>query len=272
MPDHAQQSAAIIQRLCQGIHPIVGIVCGSGLHRLAEELDAPHIIPYESLEGFPKLTVEGHKSQLVLGYLGTTPVCILQGRQHYYEGFEAAAIKTYVRTLHLLGCQKFIATNASGSLRSDYEPGDLMVITDHINLQGQNPLVGPNNPDYGPRFLPMGQAYDPRIIGDLATCARSLGIPIKTGVYVGVLGPVFETAAEIRMFHSLGGDAVGMSTIPEVYVARHCGMQVAAIATITNWGTGLASHDHNHEMVLQQAELASHHLKSLIYEYCRNLT
>jgi xanthosine phosphorylase len=169
-----------------------------------------------------------------------------------------------VRTLKLLGCKYFIATNASGSLHSDMPPGELMLLTDHINLQPQNPLVGPNDDEFGPRFVPLDNAYDKQLREHLLQTAEHISLPLHEGVYLCVMGPNYETAAEIKAFRSLGADAVGMSTVPEVLVANHCGMQVAAIATITNFATGLTDISHSHDEVLNMAHHASVRLTKIL--------
>ncbi|MDP3558780.1 MAG: purine-nucleoside phosphorylase [Legionellaceae bacterium] len=255
-----------IRRRCPDFIPSIGVVLGSGLGSFVEELSEPQFIPYEMLPGFPRTTVAGHEGQMVLGYLAGVPIVCLQGRAHNYEGGAVhEAVRTYVRTLKLLGCQSFIATNASGSLHEHIPPGALMLISDHINFQGCNPLIGPNNEEFGPRFLPMQNTYNSTLQQHLLNVAEQEHILLHQGVYLAVLGPNYETAAEIRAFQLLGADAVGMSTVPEVLVAHHCGMQVAAIATITNYATGVVPHsEHSHESVLEVAHLAADHLKTLL--------
>ena len=236
----AHIAAAHIQNLCKDFKPRIGIVLGSGLGSFAEQLDEAVTVSYDTLPGFPKITVHGHGGNLVLGKLSGVSVACLQGRTHTYEGDTFATVKTYVRTLRLLGCDYFLATNASGSLRENVGPGELMLVTDHINMQPGNPLVGPNDEEFGPRFLPLDNAYDLGLRTKLLTLALQEKIALHQGVYLSVLGPNYETAAEIRAFRLWGADAVGMSTVPEVLIANHCGMKVAVIATITNYATGLA--------------------------------
>jgi xanthosine phosphorylase len=197
-------------------------------------------------------------------------VC-LKGRVHLYEGISPAFIKTYVRTLKCLGCDYFIATNASGSLKEDMPPGELMLICDHINFQGTNPLVGPNDDEFGPRFLPLDKAYDAEIAAHLIKAAKTCQIKLNQGVYLAVLGPTYETAAEIKAFKILGADAVGMSTVPEVLVAHHAGMKVGAIATITNFATGLTSVSHDHNEVVKVAHVASTHLTQILQQFLRQI-
>lgn len=265
--DYAHQAAAFIQQKHPEFSPKVGIVLGSGLGALADQLSDTVIIPYAELEGFPELSVHGHGGNLILGRLQGVDVVCLQGRSHSYENFDYAPVRTYVRTLKLLGCDIFIATNASGSLREDVPPGSLMLITDHINLQPGNPLVGPNDERFGPRFYPVDNAYDAGLREQFLTIARENHISLHQGVYVSVLGPNYETAAEIKAFRIWGADAVGMSTVPEVLVANHCGMKVAVIATLTNYATGLASSSHSHEAVVHTAEQAAEQLSALVVKF-----
>lgn len=254
----------IIQQKVPHFTPKVGIVLGSGLGGFAKELKNCITIDYHELPGFPEVTVLGHKGQLVLGYLGDIPVACLQGRAHSYEGSVSEVVKTYVRTLRLLGCEYFIATNAAGSLRLEAGPGSLMLINDHINLQPTNPLIGPNDEAFGPRFLPLDDAYNEAMRNRFLRIAEIEQITLHQGVYIAVLGPNYETAAEIRAFKSWGADAVGMSTVPEVLVAHHCGMKVSVISTITNYATGLTHCSHSHEAVVAMAAEAASKLTRLV--------
>jgi xanthosine phosphorylase len=267
----AHLAAEKIKHCLPDFKPTVGIVLGSGLGSFADQLENPVTINYDELPGFPKLTVHGHVGNLVLGSLAGVGVVCLQGRAHSYEGINPDIVKTYVRTLRLLGCDYFLATNASGSLREDAGPGELMLITDHINMQPGNPLTGPNDDDFGPRFFPLDNAYDKAMRERLLLIAKEENITLHQGVYLAVLGPNYETAAEIRAFRVMGADAVGMSTVPEVLVANHCGMKVAVIATITNYATGLASCSHSHEAVVQTASLAAERLNRLIKQFVASL-
>lgn len=260
----AHQAAAIIQKQLPHFIPKVGIILGSGLSSFANQLTDATVIPYEQLPQFPKVTVHGHQGNLVMGYLDKVPVACLQGRAHLYEGASMDVVKTYVRTLKLLGCEYFFVTNASGSLKEQMGPGQLMMITDHINLQPTNPLVGPNDDLFGPRFFPLDNAYDTDLRQKLLHAANQHHIALHQGVYISVSGPNYETAAEIRAFRTLGADAVGMSTVPEVLVANHCGLKVAAIATITNYATGLAVEPHSHDAVVAMANQAAIQLNQLI--------
>lgn len=267
----AHKAAEEIIRRLPAFNPTIGIVLGSGLGGFAETLEEAVVIDYDQLPGFPHTTVEGHSGKLVLGYLNGVGVICLQGRAHAYEGASHDIVKTYVRTLKLLGCDYFLATNASGSLQVDVPPGELMLITDHINLQPGNPLAGPNDDEFGPRFLPLDNAYDITMREQLLKVAQEESITLHQGVYLSVLGPNYETAAEIRAFRVWGADAVGMSTVPEVLVANHCGMKVAVIATITNYATGLATTSHSHASVVKTAATASERLSRLIKRFIAEL-
>ncbi|KTC78666.1 purine-nucleoside phosphorylase [Legionella cincinnatiensis] len=270
--NYALLAANYIKNLYPSFKPIVAIVLGSGLGKFADELQDAVRISYEDLPGFPKITVQGHGGNLILGYWNGVGVICLQGRAHTYEGLENyETVKTYVRTMKLLGCTHFIATNASGSLREDVGPGELMLISDHINLQPSNPLIGPNDDEFGPRFYPLDNAYDQTMRSKLLAIAAENSIKLTEGVYISVLGPHYETAAEIRAFKIWGADAVGMSTVPEVLVANHCGMQVAVIAMITNYATGLSKTAHSHESVVAMAESAAAKLNFIIKQYIAGL-
>jgi xanthosine phosphorylase len=267
----AHLAAAKIKERLPSFKPTIGIVLGSGLGSFAEQLEDPVSFSYEELPGFPTLTVYGHRGNLVAGRLGGVGVVCLQGRSHTYEGSGHDTVRTYVRTLKLLGCDYFLATNASGSLREDVGPGSLMLITDHINMQPGNPLVGPNDDEFGPRFLPLDNAYDLSMREKLLMIAHKENIALNQGVYLSVLGPNYETAAEIRAFRILGADAVGMSTVPEVLVANHCGMKVAVIATVTNYATGLSVTSHSHDAVVSVAKQAADKLNILVKRFIAEL-
>lgn len=262
----AHLAAQYIKTKAPGFIPKVAIVLGSGLGGFADQLENKITIHYNELPGFPAVTVQGHSGNLILGTLSGIGIVCLQGRSHLYEGSGFDAVKTYVRTLKLIGCEYFIATNASGSLREDVGPGELMLITDHINFQPGNPLIGPNDDEFGPRFPPVDNAYNPSMRDSLLTIAHKENIALHQGVYIAVSGPSYETAAEIRAFKTLGADAVGMSTVPEVLVANHCGLKIAVIAIITNYATGLSKTPHDHNEVLKMAASAAEKLKFLIQQ------
>jgi len=268
---NAQLAANKIKDHLPSFKPTIGIVLGSGLGSFTEQLENAVSISYEELPGFPKVTVHGHGGNLVLGHLYGVGVVCLQGRAHSYEGPTFETVKTYVRTLKLLGCETFLATNASGSLREEVGPGELMLITDHINLQPGNPLMGPNDDTFGPRFPPLDNAYNKTLRQTLLSLAQQEDIRLNQGVYLSVLGPNYETAAEIKAFRILGADAVGMSTVPEVLVAVHAGMNVAVIAIITNYATGLSTTSHSHTAVVAMANQAAEKLNRLIKRFIMEL-
>lgn len=262
--DTPQEAAALIQKKAPGFVPKIGIILGSGLGSLADQIENKISIPYADIPGFPITTISGHAGQLILGTLKQTPVVCLKGRAHFYEGVSPQILKLLIRTLKALGCSILLITNSSGSLRSDVGPGELMLITDHINFQPGNPLSGLNDEEFGPRFVSMNNAYDPDLRAKLLSTAASLNIPLAQGIYISVLGPVFETPAEIRAFRLLGADAVGMSTVPEVIVARHCGLRVAAVAGITNFAAGMSEEAPSHEETLHNAQVFAGKLSKLI--------
>lgn len=260
----AQQALAVIRQKAPNFKAKVGIILGSGLGAFADNIQDAIQISYADLPGFSTCTVAGHKGILHLGYINGVPVACLQGRAHYYEGVTPDAIKTLVRTLHLLGCENLLITNASGSLRLDVMPGSVVLITDHINFQGTNPLAGKNDEEFGPRFLGMDDTYDLALREKMKAVAVDLDIPLPEGVYISVLGPAFETPAEIRAFKLLGADLVGMSTVPEVIVARHCGMKVVALAAVSNLAAGLSKEKLSHELTLSGAKLAADNLTKIV--------
>jgi xanthosine phosphorylase len=265
------QAAEHIKTLYPQFNPRIGIVLGSGLGRFADELEDRVSISYDELPGFPHIDVFGHRGMLVLGRLHGVDVVCLQGRAHSYEGHSQSVVKTYIRTLKRLGCEYFFAISACGSLREDVGPGELMLIHDHINMQPGNPLIGPNDDEFGPRFYPLDNAYDAATREVLHTLAREVGVKLADGVYIAVSGPNYETAAEIRAFRQWGADAVGMSTVPEVLVAVHCGMKVAVIAMMTNYATGLAKESHSHEAVVQMAAQSSDNVSRLMKQFIKQL-
>lgn len=234
----------------KGFAPKAGLILGSGLASLAEQITNPISIPYQAIPGLQSGGVAGHASLLVLGYLNDVPVVCLRGRLHLYEGVSYDAIRTLVRIVRHLGANIFIITCAAGSMLEAAGPGDLMMITDHINFHPGNPLTGPNDESIGPRFVSMEDAYDPALQDIMENTAGKLNIPLHKGVYISTLGPSFETPAEIRAYKRWGADAVGMSVVPEVIVARHCGLRVACLAAITNAAAGMSQEKITHEGTL----------------------
>jgi xanthosine phosphorylase len=251
--------------------PRLGVILGSGLGGVADALEDAVSIPYPELPGFPEPGVAGHGGRLVLGRLGGLPVACLQGRRHVYEGGPPTGMAAAVRALRRAGAEALFATNAAGSLRPENGPGSLMAICDHINLLGINPLTGPNDEAIGPRFPSLRDAYDPELRARLQAVAGGLGIRLPEGVYLATAGPSFETPAEIRAFRTLGADAVGMSTVPEVILARHAGLRVAAVSAITNLAEGMGGEALSHEQTLHHAAAAAADLTRLIEGFCAEL-
>jgi xanthosine phosphorylase len=251
--------------------PRLGIILGSGLGAVAEALEDRVVIPYSELPDFPEPGIAGHAGTLALGVLSGLPVAVLQGRRHVYEGGDPGAMRGPVRALKRAGAEALLATNAAGSLRPEVGPGSLMAISDHINMLGVNPLTGPNDDAIGPRFPSLRDAYDPELRRRLHASAETLGIPLADGVYLATAGPSFETPAEIRAFRTLGADAVGMSTVPEVILARHAGLRVAAVSAITNLAEGMGGEALSHEQTLRHAETAAGDLTRLIVRFCEEL-
>ncbi len=236
------------------LRPKIGVVLGSGLGGFADELGEAVRVPYSQIPSFPRSTAIGHAGQMVIGKAGDVPVAVMQGRVHLYEGYSAEQVAFPVRVLGGMGVQALIITNAAGGINTEYTRGALVVISDHINLQGQNPLVGLNDERFGPRFPDMTQAYWKPYREMAVQAARKLGKTVHEGVYAGLLGPSYETPAEIRYLRAIGADLVGMSTIPEAITARHMGMKVLGISCVTNMAAGILDQPLNHQEVLDTAE------------------
>ena len=234
MLERIQETASFLKEKMH-TRPETAIILGTGLGSLADEITDKYEIPYEQIPYFPVSTVEGHKGKLIFGKLGQKDIMAMQGRFHYYEGYTMQQVTFPVRVMRELGIKTLFVSNAAGGMHPDFEIGDLMIITDHINFFPEHPLHG-KNISYGPRFPDMSEAYDRELIRRADAIAAEKGIKVQHGVYVGVQGPTFETPAEYRMYRILGGDAVGMSTVPEVIVANHCGIRVFGISVITDLG------------------------------------
>ncbi len=272
MTDQAKHASYIVHDIAPNFSPKVGIILGSGLGDLANQLTEPVIISYNDLPGFPNPgSVIGHAGNLVLGYLNKVPVACLQGRAHYYEGYDNHTIKTLVRTLKLIGCETLIVTNAAGSLDEEMAPGSIMLLRDHINFQFNNALIGPNDDEFGDRFIPMNHAYTPALRIKMLNTAKRLSLPIHEGVYIACVGPSYETPAEIRAFRTLGANAVGMSTVPDVIVATHCGMQVVAMSVICNYAAGMVDEPPTHTEVIEYADKAANDLQQLVTQFVTEL-
>lgn len=233
--------------------PRTAVVLGSGLGEFVDQLTEKITIPFEDIPHFKLTKVEGHRGALTFGKLDQTPVLLLQGRIHAYEGHALHEVVFGVRTLALLGLHNFILTNASGGINLNYKPGDLSLIVDHINLTGMSPLIGPNIETFGPRFPDMGEAYNPELNQIILDSAKKLNKTLHTGVYAGVLGPTYETPAEIKMMRTMGADMVGMSTVPETIALHHMGKKVAGISCITNMGAGILKQTLKHEDIKEEA-------------------
>ncbi|ART76950.1 purine-nucleoside phosphorylase [Sutcliffiella horikoshii] len=235
--------------------PEIGLILGSGLGVLAEEIQNPVVIPYTEIPEFPVSTVEGHAGQLVIGELEGKTVIAMQGRFHFYEGYAMEKVTFPVRVMKYIGVEKLIVTNAAGGVNESFEAGDLMILTDHINNMGTNPLIGPNNNELGARFPDMSEPYCKQLRKLAKDVAAEIGLKVQEGVYVGNTGPSYETPAEVRMLRTLGGDAVGMSTVPEVIVARHSGMKVLGISCISNMAAGILDQPLTHDEVMETTEM-----------------
>ena len=269
MYEIAKQSAEYIQSKLK-VTPEIGLILGSGLGILAEEIEDSVAIPYSEIPNFPVSTVHGHAGQLVIGQLSGKTVIAMQGRFHHYEGYTMDKVTFPVRVMKLLGVEKLIVTNAAGGVNKGFTPGDLMLITDHINMMG-NPLIGANDERFGPRFPDMSTAYDKEFQQMARKVATDLNIAIQEGVYLGLTGPTYETPAEIRMIRTLGGDAVGMSTVPEVIVANHSSMRVLGISCITNMAAGILDQPLNHEEVIETTEKVKNTFLLYVKELVKNL-
>ena len=228
----------------------VGIVLGSGLGAFAEALDHRFETPYADIAGWPPSTAVGHAGKLVTGKIGDINVIVLSGRAHYYEGYTAAQVTFGIRELARRGVERVVLTNAAGGIDPSYQPGELVLVSDHINLMGMNPLVGPNDEQIGPRFPDMSEAYSREYREIARQAGTELGLDLKEGVYAGVLGPSYETPSEIRFLRTIGADLVGMSTVPEVIAANHLGMKVLAISCVTNMAAGILPQRLSHQAVL----------------------
>lgn len=231
--------------------PEIGLILGSGLGSLADTIEDAEYYNYSDIPNFPTSTVEGHAGRLVIGKLGDKQVVAMQGRFHYYEGYSLDKVTFPVRVMKLLGVSKLIVTNAAGAVNKDFNAGDLMVITDHINFSGSNPLFGYNIDEFGPRFPDMSEAYNLELRNKVLEVGKELGIKLQQGVYVMFSGPTYETPAEVRFAKFMGGDAVGMSTVPEVIVANHCGIKTVGISCLTNMAAGILNQPLNHEEVIE---------------------
>ncbi|WPC76905.1 xanthosine phosphorylase [Vibrio porteresiae] len=269
--DPVNQALETIYARKPGFAPKAGFILGSGLGIIADALEDKVVIPYEELAGFPVSTVEGHSGELVLGKLFGIEVACMKGRGHYYEHRSMKVMTNAVRTFKRLGCEFMLVTNAAGSLRPDrIDVGSLVVFNDHINTMPESPMTGPNDDEYGPRFFSVANAYDKTLRAEVLDVAQQQNIHLNQGVFVSYTGPNFETAAEIRMMQIIGGDVVGMSVVPEVISAAHCGLPVLAVCAITNMAEGLSDVVLSHEQTLKCAKLAEKDFIALIHAFMRH--
>lgn len=268
--NHIQEAAAYIREKIAET-PAVGLILGSGLGSIAEMIEEKHVIPYDTIPHFARSTAPGHKGQLVSGRLAGVPVICMQGRLHYYEGHPMEDIVFPIRVMKLLGVQTLVITNAAGGINCAYQVGDLMLIEDHINFMGCNPLIGPNASEFGPRFCDMTYTYTPELRRLADAAAKKLEIPLHHGIYLACTGPSYETPAEIRAFRTLGADAVGMSTVPEVIAASHCGLKILAFSLITNMAAGVLDQPLTEEEVITIGNQKGLVLQALIVQILKDL-
>ncbi len=247
--ERAQEAARLIRKHTRVDVP-VGVVLGSGLGAFAGDLTDATEIPYEAIPGFARSTVQGHAGRLVIGKVGEVTVAAMQGRFHFYEGYSLQEVTFPIRVLKLLGVRTLVLTNAAGTLNMEFVPGSLMLISDHLNLLGDNPLRGENDERFGPRFPDLTSVYDRRLQDLVVDAAKEMEMDVRRGIYAALSGPTYETPAEIHMMRSLGADVVGMSTVPEAIVARHMGMQVLGISCITNLAAGMSDQPIDHSEVM----------------------
>lgn len=261
------EAAEIIRSRAPGFEPRVAMILGSGLGVLAEQMTDAVTIGFDELPGFPISTVHGHAGQLVLGTLAGVEVACMKGRGHFYEGYGPTVMTSAIRTLKLIGCELLFVTNAAGSLRAEVDAGSLVAISDHINFLPGTPMIGPNDERFGPRFFSMANAYDADTRSAIKEVAAEKDIVLHEGVFIAVSGPNFETAAEIRAYKTLGADTVGMSVVPEVISARHCGLKVTGVSVITNLAEGMSPFALSHEQTLKYAAVGAESLVRLILAF-----
>ena len=254
-----------------GFTPEVALILGSGLGDMAEEVEDKIAIDYKEIPNFPVSTVQGHKGRLVFGTMRGKKVAFMQGRFHYYEGYKMEDVVFPVWVFKALGVKKLIVTNAAGGVNTSFKPGDLMIIKDHINYTNNNPLIGPDLEDFGPRFPDMSEAYSKELIDAVKASGAANGIKLQEGTYVFLTGPSYETPAEIKACRILGADAVGMSTVPEVVAANHCGIKTAGISCITNMAAGILDQPLNHREVMETADRVKESFSKLIKSVVENI-
>ncbi|MBP3821140.1 purine-nucleoside phosphorylase [bacterium] len=265
-----KDTVEFINNFTKNFKPEIGIVLGSGLGELADKYCRCKI-PYSRIPDFPSSRIKGHKGQLVFATIEGRRVVMMQGRSHFYEGYSMSKITYPIKVMKELGVKTVILTNAAGAVNKSFRPGDLMIITDHINFMGSNPLIGPNDEKLGPRFPDMSEIYDKKLIKIADAAGRILGITLRHGVYFASTGPSYETPAEINMMRTLGADAVGMSTVPEAIVANYCGMKVIGISCLTNYAAGVSTKKLEHEEVIETANNVKENFVKLILLLLKNV-
>ena len=253
-----------------GFKPEIAIILGSGLGDLADTY-AEHVVPYSKIPNFSRSTIEGHKGNLVFAHIKDRPVVMMQGRNHFYEGYSMEQITYPIKVFKCLGVKTLILTNAAGAVNKSFRPGDLMVITDHINMMGTNPLIGPNDEEFGVRFPDMSEIYNKELVKLADAAARLLKINLRHGVYLASSGPSYETPAEINMARILGADAIGMSTVPEAIVANYCGLNVLGISCISNYATGVSTKKLSHEDVITTTNIVKDKFTELVLTLLGNI-
>ncbi|MDU4892479.1 MAG: purine-nucleoside phosphorylase [Clostridium sp.] len=266
-----KESVEFIKEKLNGFEPEIGAILGSGLGDMADRIENKIIVKYSDIPNMPVSTVQGHAGQFVCGTLEGKNVIMMQGRFHFYEGHNMSLIALPIHIMKYLGVKSLLVTNACGGVNTSFVPGDLMMITDHINFSGANPLIGHNEEEIGPRFPDMSTAYDREYLKLAKKVGEELNIDLKEGVYMMFSGPTYETPAEIRMARIIGADAVGMSTVPEVIAANHCGMRIIGISCITNMAAGILDQPLNHEEVIETSTMAKAKFVSLVKGIIRNL-
>lgn len=264
MWDKVQETVQFLKDKTQDFSPEYGVILGSGLGGFADDISVEYSIDYHDIPNFPVSTVQGHKGALLFGTIGDKKVVAMQGRFHYYEGYNMQEVTFPVRVMKYIGVDKLIVSNASGGVNPSFKVGDVMMITDHINFMPEHPLRGKNDERFGPRFLNMSEPYSRAMMQKGRELAKEIGFDLKEGVYLALQGPTFETLAEYRMVKNLGADCVGMSTVPEVIVARHMDMNCFGVSVITDMGDEENIHDVNHEEVLEAAKTAEPKVRALI--------
>ncbi len=266
MWDQVQETVAYIKEKTNGFSPDYGVILGSGLGSFTDDIQIQFTLPYSEIPNFPVSTVQGHKGALVFGTIGDKKVVAMQGRFHFYEGYDMKQVTFPVRVIKYLGANKLVVSNASGGVNSKYKVGSIVILYDHINMMPEHPLHGKNDERFGPRFLNMSEPFSRAMISKAKEIATSQQIKVEDGVYMGLQGPTFETLSEYRMVKILGADCVGMSTVPEVIVARHMEMEVFGISVITDMGDEANIEEVNHEEVLKAAQKAEPEVRILIKE------